>query len=255
MEKRCCITNRNDYDCQVMFGNHMLNQERNLPSLGFSLLRRRKIMKFIDYPTINPNEEFQFECKNCGDCCRSVKNAVFLESLDLFRISKYLGLEISEVMQRYTDVCFVFEAFPMLVLKTKGEKDACVFLNKCKCRIHSAKPRTCRMYPLSAGFDKDDIQYVIASKKEHHFTGQKYTADDWMSECLSEEDRKFMRLDCDFAVEISKLINKIDDSKKDEVIRNMLLFRFCLYDTSEDFLSQFINNMQALKYKLAQLSK
>lgn len=39
---------------------------------------------------VAPREQIHFKCNNCGTCCRNVKQQVPLETLDAFRIARYL---------------------------------------------------------------------------------------------------------------------------------------------------------------------
>lgn len=210
--------------------------------------------KEFDFPTIEANEDFLFECTNCGDCCRNVKEAVFIDSLDLFRIACYLKKDISEVLLQYTEMKTPFRAYPMLVLKTKQYMDACVFLKSSKCSIHAAKPRTCRTYPLCAGpKHKDEFEYLIVSKDNHHFKGQKYKVIDWMNNCLDSEDKEFIFLEFEFAGKFAEIFSKIDIALEDEVIRQMIFFKYIYYDISEKFLNQYKRNICILENELRKM--
>lgn len=39
---------------------------------------------------VAPSDRFPFRCRMCGACCRHVRESVPLESLDAFRLAKYL---------------------------------------------------------------------------------------------------------------------------------------------------------------------
>ena len=39
---------------------------------------------------VSLNEKVEFRCRKCADCCRHIFRSVPLESLDVFRMSKYL---------------------------------------------------------------------------------------------------------------------------------------------------------------------
>ncbi len=43
------------------------------------------------------------------------------------------------------------EGYPIYTLKTVGAEASCVFLQGNYCSIYAARPRTCRLYPFSAG--------------------------------------------------------------------------------------------------------
>jgi len=206
------------------------------------------------YIPINPEDKFQFQCKMCGDCCRNVKDAIMLESLDLFRIAQHLGKETAEVSAMYADVGFLSWGFPILLLKTKAYMDVCVFLKSGKCSINSAKPRVCRTYPLGVGpvDNNQDFAYFIVSKKTHHFTGESHCVRNWFDENLNAEDREFMKLDVRFADEFGQAMKGIkeDDKLEKEIMSLILLYKYFMFDIAEPFMRQYTRNMAILSNKL-----
>lgn len=113
------------------------------------------LMKMVP---VGSKEHFPFQCRQCGACCRHVKESVPLESLDAFRLAKYLrdrGEPIQcmdDVLAKYAIPVLLHESgYMVFMLSTVGPDDACVFLKDNKCTIHVAKPRACRTYPISVG--------------------------------------------------------------------------------------------------------
>jgi len=210
------------------------------------------------FTEISPDDYFQFFCSGCGDCCRKVKNSVMVETLDLYNIAKFLSIEMSDVITRYTDTVFVAPSFPIMMLKTKQHGDSCVFLKAARCSIQDGKPRTCRLYPLGVGPDDErpeNWQTFIVSKKQHHFTGQRRRVRDWISENLTQADRDFMVADYKYTGELARLIKSIDNRHKDEIVRLVLYFKYIAYDMAADFMPQFTRNMDELKRQLKRLGE
>lgn len=113
------------------------------------------LMKMVP---VAPKEHFPFQCRQCGECCRHVKESVPLESLDAFRLARYLrdrGEPIQcmdDVLAKYAIPVLLHESgYMVFMLSTVGPDDACIFLKDNKCTIHAAKPRACRTYPISVG--------------------------------------------------------------------------------------------------------
>lgn len=44
----------------------------------------------LNMEPVAPSERIPFRCMACGECCRHVQLVVPLESMDVFRLSKYL---------------------------------------------------------------------------------------------------------------------------------------------------------------------
>jgi Fe-S-cluster containining protein len=207
------------------------------------------------YQKVSHDEYFHFDCACCGDCCRNVKTSVMVESLDLYRLARFFDMEMSEVMLRYTDTAYLAWGFPVLMLKTKQHLDTCILLKSSRCSVHNggAKPRTCRTYPLGVGPDDEKPGKwlsLIVSKKKHHFTGKPRLISDWLDENLTPKDRAFVAADYINAGELAKIIRKIGRHHKKQVIKLNLLYKYVLYDISEDFQPQYNHNMEQLKKQL-----
>jgi len=142
------------------------------------------------------------------------------------------------------------------MMKTKQHEDASVFLRMSKCSVHDAKPRACGLYPL--GFGPDDetpgewLQFMIPEKR-HHFSGQRRLVQDWINETISEEDRDFVALGYIYTAELAWPLKRIDRKHEEQILRLMLLFQYAFFDTSEDFLPQYIRNMENLKAQVKRL--
>ena len=209
-----------------------------------------------EYPEIQPDAIFRFTCSGCGDCCRNVKDSVMVESLDLFRIARHLEMEVSEVADQYTDSVNIAPNYPVLMLKTKAYMDTCVFLRSGRCSIYPARPRTCRMYPLSVSpDDKRNGAFLnhVVSKKKHHFTGPEYRSQDWIDANFTADDRAFINMDLRWMVRLYPLVRRVDDSWEKRLLFLSLLFRYFQFDTAEEFLPQYKRNMQGFEKELQRL--
>jgi len=216
------------------------------------------VFERLKFQPVNLDDEFQFSCSNCGECCRNIKEAVMVESLDLFRISRNMKLTTAEAMEAYTVPAFLSRGFPILLMKTKPHRDACVFLKDGKCSIHSIKPRTCRLYPLNAGpgnKSKSNFQYFIVSQRSHHFTGQRNRVGNWMNTHFKPEDRAFLLTEYVMAAEAGRLIRQIDAGHDDSIISAMLILRFFMFDIAQEFQPQYERNVASLLNKLKDLTR
>lgn len=76
---------------------------------------------------VSLNEKVEFRCRKCADCCRHIFRSVPLESLDVFRMSKYLRDNggsikcIDDFLDKYAEPVLLDECgYFIYVLKTKG---------------------------------------------------------------------------------------------------------------------------------------
>jgi len=209
------------------------------------------------YPEMKPHETFQFACQNCGDCCRNVRQAVMVESLDLFRMARHLHMDIAEAAERYTEVGIIAWGAPILLMKTTEPDGACVFLKDNRCVIQPVKPRACRLYPLSVGPDDALKKFLIfkVSAKQHHYKGRRYRAQEWITANFSKEDREYVSTEYLALQDFGKLMRRIPRSRESDVQFLMLRWRYFQFETDQDFMRQFVRNMAALKHELEKLAK
>lgn len=85
-------------------------------------------------------EDYLFDCKMCGDCCRGY-GGTYLTNTDITAIADYLGISESTLKNHYCDL-----SGNRLILK-QGESGYCVLWDD-KCTIHPVKPRMCRQWPF-----------------------------------------------------------------------------------------------------------
>ena len=204
-------------------------------------------MSGLEYIPLEPGDTASFDCCCCGQCCRKIESSVPLESLDVFRIAKHLRKPIEDVIEEYTEVEMLIHNFPMLFLKTRGEANECIFLKNNRCTIHDSKPRTCRMYPFSAGPGGDGgLEYIWAAKEHHMYMPGKLHVRDWMEAALSPEDREFLQLEYDYAKAIGFLLGRLPKEIDSDILREMLVYRYFAYDMSSNFIPQYKENMSML---------
>ena len=95
-------------------------------------------------------------------------------------------------------------------LKTKGEDNACIFLEDNRCRIHAANPRACRMYPFIAKpLGNGKFDFLLSYERTHHFKGQKIHPKTWIKMRFTQEDMDFLNVDFGVVEEIVRLLRSI----------------------------------------------
>ena len=102
---------------------------------------------------VRPKDQFTFSCRQCGACCRNIEGCVMVESLDAYRLARYLRTK-GEPIEGIEDFLFRYcepeplteEGFPIYMLKTKAPNGSCIFLMDGRCSVYPARTRTCRIY-------------------------------------------------------------------------------------------------------------
>lgn len=211
---------------------------------------------------VSLSDKFMFRCRQCGNCCRNVKASVPLESLDAFRLAKYLRDNGSENIKCIDDVLTIYASpvllhesgYTVFLLNTVDNDDSCVFLKDNKCTIHDAKPRACRTYPISVGTDGHGVyEQYLSVEQTHHFKGPQFSAKKWIRKQFSNQEREFLNVDIGFAKEISQLLEKIPLQEKTQAMFKFLIYKYLNYNLDKSFINQFKANNQKLIEVLREL--
>lgn len=113
-----------------------------------------------EYPRLELNDKFNFECHNglsCfNKCCNDVN--IFLTPYDIIRLKNRLGISSSEFLEKYT-ILPVEENLkhPIVMLRMDTETLDCPLLSENGCTVYIDRPWACRMYPLGMASPSENI--------------------------------------------------------------------------------------------------
>ena len=203
---------------------------------------------------LKPKDNVPFKCIGCGECCKHVKEQVPVETLDAFRIARYLMEQdksitcMDDFWERFAEPALLDECgYFVYFLKTKGPDDACIFLENNRCRIHAVNPRACRTYPFIAGpLENGGYEYLISYERKQHFNGPKVHTKTWMKKRFTPEDQAFLSVDFRTAREIAQLLRRVPEENK---VRALLCFQRLKYgdfELDKPFQPQYEENIQCL---------
>lgn len=95
------------------------------------------------------NDMVKAGCMGCGSCCRGMGQSIILDPLDLQRIKRHLGIGFEGLMTDKIELNVV-DGVILPNLRMAGPREQCSFLDEeNRCRIHSARPGICRLFPLA----------------------------------------------------------------------------------------------------------
>src|SRR5689334_1577704 len=129
-----------------------------------------RMIALMENKAVGLDDEFDFVCEACGDCCRNREDLV-VTPYDIFRIAKHLQMSTKAVIEKYCEVYIGDDSrLPVVRIKPKIHNRVCPFLKKGLCGIQAVKPFICGSYPLGRAFNKDltsvyFIQPVTCGKK------------------------------------------------------------------------------------------
>ncbi|WP_444643156.1 YkgJ family cysteine cluster protein [Caproiciproducens sp. R1] len=202
-----------------------------------------------------------FHCQRCGACCRHLEQKVMLESLDAFRLAKFLkkrGDDVTgmdDVLDRYATPVPLAEGYPIFVLQVAGSEDACIFLKDGGCSVYEARPRVCRLYPftVSPGTKGRDFEYLLCTEAPHHFADGRVLVNDWMYQNFKREDKEFVKREYDFARDIGRCLRQLSSSRLSQALFPILYYLYSNYDLEKSFLPQYDRNLDSLIKELREL--
>ena len=195
---------------------------------------------------IQQSERFHFLCQRCADCCKHVHEAIPAEALDIFRMARFLKrtdpsiTSYEDVVDRYLEPVPIDESgFCILMLKSVGEDDRCIFLDGNRCTIQPAKPRACRTYPLAIGPENGRLEYFLCTERTHHYSGPQIKVRSWVRKTMDDEDKAFVIEDPEYSVKIAKLLRKIPRQQLNRALLLFLHYRYSDYDFEQPFMPQY----------------
>ena len=186
-------------------------------------------------------------------------DALMLESLDIYRLSKFLcerGEDVEwpeNMLERYAHP-ELLEGLPIFQLNTEGDDHACVFLKDGKCSVYDARPQVCRMYPFGTapGSRGKDFNFYLCKERKHHFGTGSVKVKDWISENLSKEAKEFYKAEYEVLPLLGEALRGIGEERFRSLLLRILYYLYYGYDLKKPFLPQYKGNMAALKAVLEQ---
>lgn len=209
------------------------------------------------------SDYFPFQCRQCGACCRHVRQSVPLETLDAFRLARYLRDRgepircIDDVLAKYTEPVLLHESgYTVFMLKVVGPDDACIFLKDNRCTIHEVNPRACRTYPISVGPDgHGGCEQYLSMEQPQHFHGPQISVKKWVQKRCSSQDREFWEIDVGSARDLAQLLGRVPQEQKARAMLLFLLYRYSDFDLEKAFIPQFRDNTEKLLEALRKIAE
>lgn len=108
------------------------------------------------YIEMDAKEASIFNCQMCGHCCEG-KGGIIVSPNDLARLSSFLQLPESEVIDRFGEYLG-----GKLQIRT-GMDGYCIFFQQGRgCTVHEGKPDICRAWPFFKGNLVDSESFEMA---------------------------------------------------------------------------------------------
>ena len=123
--------------------------------MGFS----EKDVDAMQKNELNPDDIFLFQCKMCGNCCRSRSEPILLTGADIYRVAAGLDVPMSQVVEKHTTGTLGSHSNLPVVLLRERLDGSCSLLRKGHCMVQHSKPAVCALFPLGRYCDFQSSQF------------------------------------------------------------------------------------------------
>lgn len=210
-------------------------------------------IKEIQERTLALDAPFNFQCVQCGQCCRHREDLI-LSPMDIYRLARELEITPEKVYDWFCDSHLGQSSYlPVVRLAPVGEDLHCPLLDaNGLCSVHKGKPAACALYPLGryvSPQESSKVQYYLQTVP----CGDRQntvTVREWLQGFdMAAEDETFLRWQQTQVALYEKLQGYVKEndmltvSAAGYLIR--LLLYFC-YDMSEPFGPQFESQVEAV---------
>ena len=207
---------------------------------------------------VRTKDQVCFQCRQCGNCCRDLKDQLMLEPLDAYRLARFLreqgqAASIDTVYERYALTDMLEGCLPIYLMNTVGPDNACVFLQDGRCAVYEGRPNVCRIYPFSVRpGQRGKIFEYYRCEDQHsaHFSGGRVLVKDWLHENFTRESREFWAAEGNILPILGCLLGNLGEDGLRASLFYTLHYRYYNYDLDQPFMPQYTQNMAALKHIL-----
>ena len=194
------------------------------------------------------DDTFEFHCKACGKCCKH-RTDVLLTAYDVFRIARYLGRTLDDIIERYCETYAGPDShLPIVRIKPNPPDDACPFLRDRKCIVHKDKPLVCAVFPLSRAFEygTDAPFYVLQQDVTCGRRDRTVSVRQWMGHLCNEESERagteWGDLTAILSTGLVKNWDSMPDLMKESLLNTLYPILYLNYDVRDPFLPQLEHN-------------
>ena len=219
----------------------------------------REILEISDGKLYSANDMAKIschDCKGCSSCCRDMGQSIWLDSYDVYQLTKNLGKTFEELLVKEVEF-HVEDGLILPNLKMMGENEpVCGFLNEeGRCSIHEFRPGFCRLFPLGRNYEGDKLTYFVLKEACPASNKSKVKINKWLGMPNLKTYEKFL-------IEWHDLTKKLrayytEHAEDDTVIKavNMKFLQIFYLTPYEDaeFYEMFSKRMDEIKMFLRTL--
>ena len=216
----------------------------------------------LEQNLLDLDAEFHFKCRRCGKCCKH-QDTILFNARDIYNIAKKLGKTPDVVVKECAEVYIGHSSrIPVVHMVPVGPRRLCpLLLEDGRCGVHDCKPTVCALYPVGrvALFDHivpgDEItrdKIKIINDIDCGSAKRVNTIRDWLARFNIPEVDDFFIHWTEITALMGQMARKLEErncSEKfmDFIWSNIFRLLYLNYDTEQEFMPQFEDNVSKLK--------
>lgn len=191
-------------------------------------------------------------CEGCSACCQGMGRSVILDPLDIFRMTKNLGVTFESLLAEAVELNVV-DGIVLPNLKMSGAEEKCFYLDSAgRCSIHGFRPGICRLFPLGRFYEDRSFKYFLQVHECPKKNKSKVKVKNWID---TEDIRDYEQFICHWHYMLDDLQKKIRETSDDEFIKSISMYvlsEFYLkpYDSKEEIYIQLDRRIEETRHKL-----
>lgn len=194
------------------------------------------------------DDNFKFDCKMCGNCCRNRTSPILITGIDVFRLARALEVEPVQVVSQYTKSYIGADSHIPLIYLAERDDGSCKFLRKGRCTVQESKPITCAIFPLG--------RYIINNESEYQYFKQdslgcqcegidnkEWTLKEWLDNYQIQQLDSMSLAWNKLLIGITRFTCKLETPMSNEMLNMVAKILYYNYDTSKSFEYEVARNI------------
>lgn len=180
------------------------------------------------------------DCSGCWDCCQGMGDSIFLDPLDIYRLTTGLECTFDQLLETCVDL-HVVEGIILPNMRMVGKEERCAFLNeKGRCNIHSIRPGICRLFPLGRCYEEGSFKYFLQIH-ECKKAKTKVKVKKWIDTSDFKKNEEYIITWHEFQKKLQEILKSFSNEAMVKKINRYVLEQFFRkpYDGTQDFYEQF----------------
>lgn len=184
-------------------------------------------------------------CEDCHACCVDMGESILLDPSDIRMLSEATGSTFEQLTAEGRIALCVADGMILPYLKMDERTNRCGFLDEAgRCRIHTARPGLCRVFPLGRIYEEGRISYFLQAGACEKPGTVKVKVGKWLDGSGTKQQERFLLQWHGLKSRVQEHLKNRDEAEEKTIHLFLLqLFYVKPYDNG-DFYVQFEKRLE-----------